>query len=88
MSPQREIGMNTQATVERRHDMRSQQRIRRMALAGIALALLVGVLSGSPTSADPDYTQVNDILGRQHLLRTDDLVIAYTSGGPKRGTSS
>ena len=64
--------------------MRSQQRIRRMALAGIALALLVGVLSGSPTSADPDYTQVNDILGgRQHLLRTDDLVIAYTAGGPK-----
>ena len=73
--------MHTQATSARRQDRRIQQRISGVAWAGIALALLVGVLSGGSAGAQPDFTNVTDILnGRRHLLRTDDLVVAYQAG--------
>jgi hypothetical protein len=87
MSPQGWIGMNIQATSERRQDMRIQQRIRGVALAGIALALLVGVLSGGAAWAQaagadpcvagqPCFSNVTDILnGRRHLLRDDHLIL-------------
>ena len=81
MSLQRWLGMYTQATSERRQDRHIQQRISGVALAAIALALLVGVLSGGSASAQPTFTNVTDIInGRRHLLRTDDLVVAYQAG--------
>jgi hypothetical protein len=59
MSPQRWIGMNTQATSERRQDMSMQQRIRVVVLAGIALALcLACVQSASAQSAEPLQTVI------------------------------
>jgi len=62
--------------------MRIQQRIRGVALAGIALALLLVVLSGGPASAQPDFTNVTDILnGRRHLLRDDHLILGTQLGG-------
>jgi hypothetical protein len=74
MTPQRWIGLHTQATSERRQDRRLQHRSRGVAVAGIALALLVGVFGGGCASAQPDFTNVTAILHvRRHLLRTDDL---------------
>jgi hypothetical protein len=49
-----------------------------VAVAALALALLVGALRGGPAGAQPDFTDVADILnGRRHLLRTDDLVVNF-----------
>jgi len=83
MSPQRWISRHTPATSARRQDRRTQHRIIGVAWVGIALALLLGVWSDGPAHAQPDFTNVTDILhGRRHLLRTDDLVVAYNSFPP------
>jgi hypothetical protein len=73
--------------------MRRPPLTRRMTVAGVALAVLVGVLGGDPEAwaqaAGPDpcragqpcFTDVTDILnGRRHLLRKDDLAVAYQVG--------
>jgi len=76
MSSQRRFGGHARAT----HASGIQRRMKRVApaWAGIAAALVATVLSGGSASAQPDYTNVADILhGRRHLLRTDDLVVAY-----------
>ena len=86
LSPQRWISRHTPAISARRQDRRIQHRIRGVAWAGVVLALLVGVLGGGPAGAQPDFTNVTDILyGRRHLLRTDDLVVAYQAGGEVLG---
>src|SRR5262245_1729697 len=47
------------------------------AVATIALALLALFLSRGAAGADPDFSDVDDILnGRRQLLRTDDLIIS------------
>ena len=46
------------------------------ARAGIVLAVLAALTAGLAWAADPDFSDVSDILGGQrHLLRNDDLVI-------------
>src|SRR5262245_42784348 len=46
------------------------------AVAKIALALLALLWSLGAAGADPDFSDVDDILnGRRQLLRTDDLII-------------
>jgi hypothetical protein len=58
----------------RRHDLSGL-----MAATTLLLALWAGVPGDRLTwAADPDFSNVSDILnGRRHLLRTDDLVFGY-----------
>ena len=57
--------------------MRQRKLIRYVAVASVTLVALVGVLSGGLVgAANPDFSNVTDILGGQrHLLRIDDLVL-------------
>ena len=55
--------------------MRQRRLMRYVAVAGITILTLVGGLSGLVGAAEPDFSNVTDILGEQrHLLRNDDLV--------------
>src|SRR5262245_13113499 len=54
----------------------------RVTKAGVPVLGLAGVLGGGTAwGADPDFTNVADILGGQrHLLRTDDVLVTGTFG--------
>ena len=56
--------------------MRQRRLMRYVAVASITIVTLIGVLSGLVGAAEPDFSNVTDILGGQrHLLRNDDLVL-------------
>ena len=62
----------------------------RAALAGMTMMALLGAFTGGLVrAADPDFSNVTDILGgKKYLLRQDDLVFTSTQiGGPPAATA-